>query len=96
MRMIIAFSNVSSCIRKEVLDLLPFSESIVMVEDQEWSKRAIEAGWTVRYESSSSVYHSHNHSSRALYQRHFDYGVSYKEFLQFELSFGKVLVYANA
>lgn len=94
MRMIIAFSNVSSCIRKEVLDLLPFSEAIVMVEDQEWSKRAIEAGWTVRYESSSAVYHSHNHSSRALYQRHFDYGVSYKEFLHFESSFGKVLVYA--
>jgi rhamnosyltransferase len=94
MRMIIAFSNVSSCIRKEVLDILPFSEVIVMVEDQEWSKRAIEAGRTVRYESSSSVYHSHNHSSRALFKRHFDYGASYKEFLDFDLSFGKVLVYA--
>lgn len=94
MRMIIVFSNVSSCIRKEALDLLPFSEAIVMVEDQEWSKRAIEAGWTVRYESSSSVYHSHNHSLRALYQRHFDYGVSYQEFLHLELSFGRVLVYA--
>ncbi|MGH7793343.1 MAG: glycosyltransferase family 2 protein [Candidatus Binatia bacterium] len=94
MWMIIAFSNVSSCIRKEVLNLLPFSETVVMVEDQEWSKRAIEAGWTVRYEASSSVYHSHNHASRALYRRHFDYGVSYQEFLHFELSFGKVLVYA--
>jgi rhamnosyltransferase len=94
MRMIITFSNVSSCVRKEGLKLLPFSEAIVMVEDQEWAKRVIEAGWTVRYESSSSVYHSHNHSSRTLYRRHFDYGVSYKAFLRFELSFGKVLLYA--
>lgn len=93
-RMIIAFSNVSSCVRKDVLNLMPFSEAIVMVEDQEWAKRVIEAGWTVRYESSSSVYHSHNHSSRALYQRHFDYGVSYREFVHFELSFGRVFLYA--
>jgi rhamnosyltransferase len=94
MRIIIRFSNVSSCIRKEVLDQLPFSERIVMVEDQDWSKRAIEAGWTVRYESSSIVYHSHNHSLRTLYKRQFDYGVSYKEFVDFDLSFAKVLLYA--
>jgi rhamnosyltransferase len=93
-RMIIAFSNVSSCIRREVLEHLPFSETVVMVEDQDWSKRAIEAGWTIRYESSSIVYHSHNHSARALYKRHFDYGVSYKEFVRFNLSFAEVLVYA--
>jgi rhamnosyltransferase len=93
-RMIIAFSNVSSCIRKDALDHLPFSERLVMVEDQDWSKRAIEAGWTVRYEVSSVVYHSHNHGLRALYKRHFDYGASYRQFVRFELSFAKVLAYA--
>ena len=52
----ITFSNVSSSIRKNVLDRLPFAENIVMVEDQEWCKRAIESGHSIGYEA-------HNKSS---------------------------------
>ena len=47
----ITFSNVSSCIRRDVLDRLPFSERIVMVEDQEWCKRAVESGYWIVYEA---------------------------------------------
>jgi rhamnosyltransferase len=94
MRTMIAFSNVSSCIRRKALERFPFSESIVMVEDQDWSKRAIEGGWSVRYESSSIVYHSHNHSADLLYKRHFDYGMAYREFVRFDLSLAKVFGYA--
>jgi rhamnosyltransferase len=89
----ISFSNVSSCIRREVLDRLPFSEKIVMVEDQEWCKRAIESGHWIVYEATSSVYHSHNHSLRMIYQRHFDYGASIREFAPFPMSIKKVLFY---
>jgi rhamnosyltransferase len=90
----IAFSNVSSCIRRDVLDRLPFSEKIVMVEDQEWCKRAIEAGYWIIYEATSVVYHSHNHSLPMIYQRHFDYGVSLREFALLRLNFKCVLFYA--
>ena len=90
----IAFSNVSSCIRRDVLDTLPFSEKIVMVEDQEWCKRAIEAGYWIIYEATSVVYHSHNHSLPMIYQRHFDYGVSLREFASLRLNFKGVLFYA--
>lgn len=92
-REFMAFSNVSSCVRKDVLERIPFSEKIVMVEDQEWSKRVIEAGWTLRYEARSVVYHSHNHSLRQLYKRQFDYGASYREFAPFSLSFMNVAIY---
>ncbi len=92
-RRLILFSNVSSCIHKEILEQMPFTEKITMVEDQDWCKRAIEAGWTVRYEATSAVYHSHNHSLRALYKRQFDYGASYKEFVPFALSFMNVMMY---
>ena len=90
----ISFSNVSSCIRRDVLDRLPFSEKILMVEDQEWCKRAIEAGYWIIYEATSVVYHSHNHSLPMIYQRHFDYGVSLREFASLRLNFKGVLFYA--
>lgn len=89
----IAFSNVSSCIRRDVLNRLPFSEKLVMVEDQEWCKRAIESGYWVIYEATSSVYHSHNHSLRMIYKRHFDYGVSLREFASLAISIKSVFFY---
>jgi rhamnosyltransferase len=91
----ISFSNVSSCFRVSVLERLPFSETIVMVEDQEWCKRAIESGHTIRYEAASAVYHSHNHSLKMLYSRHFDYGVSLREFAPISMSLPSVLLYTT-
>ena len=89
----IAFSNVSSCIRKNVLDQLPFAENIIMVEDQEWCKRAIESGHWIGYEAASVVYHSHNHPLGMIYKRHLDYGVSLREFAPILMSFKSVLLY---
>jgi rhamnosyltransferase len=89
----IAFSNVSSCIRKNMLVQLPFAENIVMVEDQEWCKRAIESGHCVVYEAASVVYHSHNHSTRMIFRRHFDYGVSLREFAPISMTLKGVLLY---
>ena len=89
----ITFSNVSSCIRRDVLLRMPFSEPLVMVEDQEWCKRAIESGWWVIYESTSSVYHSHNHSLRTIFARHYDYGRSLREFIWLPISIKGVLLY---
>lgn len=65
-----------------------------MVEDQEWCKRAIESGYWIIYEASSVVYHSHNHSLPMIYKRHFDYGVSLREFASLPLSLKGVLFYA--
>ncbi len=92
-RQFITFSDVSSCIRKEVLERFPFNENLKMVEDQEWCKRAIEAGHTVIYEAASAVYHSHNYPIRMIYKRHFDYGVSFKDFLFIHLKLQNVLVF---
>jgi rhamnosyltransferase len=89
----IAFSNVSSCIRKNILVHLPFAENIVMMEDQEWCKRAIESGYWIRYEAASVVYHSHNHSLGMIYKRQLDYGVSLRKFAPLPISFAGVLLY---
>lgn len=92
-RQFITFSDVSSCIRKEVLERFPFNENIKMVEDQEWCKRAIEAGHAVAYEASSAVYHSHNYPISMIYRRHFDYGASFKDFLSININLQNVLVF---
>ena len=87
------FSDVSSCIRKEVIERLPFNEDIVMSEDHEWCKRAVEAGYAVAYTAESAVYHSHNHPIRTAYRRFFDYGRSFREFAGLRVSFKNVVFY---
>jgi rhamnosyltransferase len=76
----IQFSNVSACYRKTVLQKFPFNERLVMVEDMEWCKQVIEAGYMVIYEPTSVVLHSHNHSLKQVYKRHREYGLSLREF----------------
>ena len=84
----IQFSNVSACYRRSILQEFPFNEKLLMVEDMEWCKQVIEAGYTVIYEPSSVVIHSHDHPLRQVYRRHRDYGLSLREFtpLRFTIS----------
>ena len=37
----IFFSNVSSALRKDILEKYPFNEQIIMSEDQEWAKSKV-------------------------------------------------------
>jgi len=62
------FDNVCSCIRKEVWEKIPFEETY-FAEDIGWSKRVLEAGYTIVYEPDAAVYHSHNRSAWHEYQR---------------------------
>jgi rhamnosyltransferase len=63
------FSNVSSALRKDVWERLPFRESVLMSEDQYWAHDALRAGYELAYEPAAEVYHSHNYSLAALFRR---------------------------
>ena len=76
----IRFSNVSACYRKAVLRQFPFNERLLMMEDMEWCKQVVEAGYAVIYEPTSVALHSHDHSLRHVYRRHREYGLSFREF----------------
>lgn len=70
------FSNVCSALRREVWERLPFSDTVLFGEDQEWSLRALRAGYKIVYQPQAVVIHSHNYSlSRAL-RRWFNSGLS--------------------
>lgn len=62
------FDNVCSCIRKSVWEEIPFEETY-FAEDLGWSKKVLEAGYTIVYEPEAAVYHSHNRSAWHEYQR---------------------------
>jgi rhamnosyltransferase len=66
------FSNVSAAIRREVLLKCPFDESLVMSEDQQFSRDVIAAGHAVVYQPESVVFHSHNYSFSTCFRRYFD------------------------
>ena len=70
------FSNVSSAMRREVLERFPFADDIVMSEDQEWSRRALLAGFAIVYEPRAVVRHSHAYTLRQAFRRFYDSGFS--------------------
>jgi len=55
------FDNVSSCIRRDVWDKIPFPKTD-FAEDLEWSESVLRAGHKIIYEPDSIVYHSHDFS----------------------------------
>lgn len=75
---LVFFSNTSSCIKKDVWVKYPFNEQLVQTEDQDWSKRVLEAGYTIVYEPSSIVVHSHSLPVKKLFKKYFDAGAAHK------------------
>lgn len=62
------FSNVSSAIRKKVLDEIPFP-AVEFGEDQFWAKNVLAAGYLIHYEPTSIVIHSHHDGLKKAFQR---------------------------
>ncbi len=70
------FSNVNAAMPRAVWERFPFVEDIIMSEDQEWSRRVLLAGFTLIYEPTAVVRHSHNYTLVAAFRRFFDSGAS--------------------
>ncbi len=70
---LVAFDNVSSCIRRDLWRIHPFGRR-PFGEDLGWSTFAIQAGYAIRFEAASIVEHSHDrsywHEARRIYCDH--------------------------
>jgi rhamnosyltransferase len=75
----IIFSNANSAIKRSFLLKNPFPEDILMSEDREWALNMIDQGYSILYQSSATVTHSHDTRSVNLFKRYFDFGVSHSE-----------------
>ncbi|MDP3981526.1 MAG: glycosyltransferase [Chlamydiota bacterium] len=66
------FSNVSSAAKRDIALRTPFWENLIMSEDQQFSRDLLSKGYTVSYEPSSCVWHSHRYGFKTVFQRYFD------------------------
>lgn len=70
------FSTVNCALKRSLWDRFPFSETIVMTEDQYWSRKVIEEGYKLVYAPEAAVWHSHNYTLTKAFRRFFDSGWS--------------------
>ena len=66
------FSNVAALIRRSVLLQYPFDETLIMSEDQQFSRDVLLAGKAVAYAPDAVVIHSHNYTLGVCLRRYFD------------------------
>jgi len=64
------FSMASSAIRRSVWEQMKFNERICYSEDIEWTWRARQQGYRIRYVPNAVVIHSHNYTLKQFYRRH--------------------------
>ncbi|MFN2183530.1 MAG: glycosyltransferase family 2 protein [Anaerolineae bacterium] len=74
------FSNTSSAIRRSVWEAYPF-QPLEFAEDAEWADRVLRAGYTLVYEPSSRVLHSHDYSLWQQFAQNVDHARAIKEIL---------------
>ena len=68
------FSMASSAIRRSVWEKMKFDEDIQYSEDIDWTWRARQKGYEIRYVADAIVMHSHNYNLRQFYRRHYGEG----------------------
>lgn len=70
-------SNVCAAYRRQVyLELGGFPVKTIFNEDMIFAASILKAGYTIRYEASAQVYHSHNYTGIQQFHRNFDLAVS--------------------
>lgn len=70
------FSNVCSAARRDVCLRFHFDETLIMSEDQLFSRDLLRAGLDIVYQPAAQVIHSHHYNLSTLWKRNFDSGYS--------------------
>ncbi|HZL98753.1 MAG TPA: glycosyltransferase, partial [Planctomycetota bacterium] len=64
------FNDVCSVLRRSAWEQLPFQRGM-FGEDIKFARAALEAGWTIVFDPTSQVLHSHEYDARTVYERTF-------------------------
>jgi len=70
------FSNVNSCVRREVWQQFPFHDLWTGCEDADWVKRLVKHGYRLEYVPGAAVKHSHNETLPKLWFRSWTEGAA--------------------
>jgi glycosyltransferase involved in cell wall biosynthesis len=63
-------NNANASIRRSVWESQPYDETLTGLEDVEWAKRAMEAGFAISYVADASVVHLHDQTWSELVSRY--------------------------
>lgn len=72
-------SDVTAAVPREVWSAVRFDPDTPMSEDKELAIRLLEAGYSLRYDPTAAVYHSHAYTLDSLFQRRYDDGAAYAD-----------------
>lgn len=88
------FSTVGGVIRASLWKDHPFSENVIMSEDQAWAKEIMVAGHTIAYQPEAQLLHSHQYGIMGVFRRNFDSGFSIHQIFDKKtgISFGEILI----
>ena len=78
---LIRFSTVSCAIKREIWNQMPFVEDLPLAEDQQWAKSVLDAGYTIVYEPSSVVIHSHNYTMSQMFNYYYNNSIAFNTIL---------------
>ncbi len=73
------FSTVGGAIRASLWRDYPFDESVIMSEDQAWSRDVMLGGHAIAYQPAAELLHSHDYGIAGVFRRNFDSGYSIRQ-----------------
>ncbi len=73
------FHNANAALRREVWERFSFDETLPGLEDHEWARRVLTAGWQIVYEPLAMVYHQHDETLAQIYGRAYREGVALRQ-----------------
>ncbi len=63
-------NNANAAIRTSVWQSIPYDETLTGLEDLDWARRAMEAGFKVAYAADADIVHIHSERYRQIYNRY--------------------------
>jgi glycosyltransferase involved in cell wall biosynthesis len=75
-------NNANAAIRRSVWQEQPYDEALTGLEDLDWAKRALQAGWKISYRAEAPVVHQHSETWRELTNRYRREAIAHKRIYQ--------------
>lgn len=74
------FCNNANCaIRKDIWEKMPYNEELTGLEDLDWAKRTIDAGYRITYSAKAEIIHVHQETPKRVYNRYRREAIALKE-----------------
>ena len=77
-------NNANAAIRKTLWRRISYNENLTGLEDLDWAKRAVYAGYKIAYQADAVVIHVHNETSAGTYNRYRREAIAFKSIFTLE------------